>query len=374
MRAIQLDDDIAVIGALDRDETTDGVRLRRLPAWTKPQLFDPTLDLLACMPAGVRLALRTDTSAIELDVKLTVLQFGDGDVVPAAIDLVVDGRVVDTQRTTEGTRIVVDRQTGAIDIRSGEPTTIQFDGISGEHVEVWLPHNAAFAVNEIRVDDDARAEPAPATGRRWVHHGSSISHCMEATQPTGTWPAVAARLGGLDLVNLGFAGQCQLDQHVARTMRDLDVDVMSLKVGINVVNGDTMRERTFVPALHGFLDTVREGHPDTPFALVSPIVCPPAESKPGPTLMTDDGQCYVIDRPVELATGSLTLQRIRELLTMVVAARRDPNLHLFDGLELFGPDDVGDLPDLLHPNAAGYQRMGERFHAMAFAPGAPLSG
>jgi hypothetical protein len=374
MRPVTLDGDVAVIGALDRDETTDGVRLRRLPAWTKPQLFDPTLDLLACMPAGVRLGLRTDTTALELDVKLTVLQLGeDADVVPAALDLVVDGEVVDTQRTTEGTRIVVDRQTGAIDIRSGEPTTIRFDGIAGRDVEVWLPHNAAFAVGEMRIDDGAAAEPLPATGRRWAHHGSSISHCMEATQPTGTWPAVAARLAGVDLVNLAFAGQCQLDQHVARTMRDLDVDALSLKVGINVVNGDTMRERTFVPALHGFLDTVREGHPATPFALVSPIVCPPAESKPGPTLMTADGKAYVIDRPIELATGALTLERIRELLTMVVAARRDPNLHLLDGLQLFGPADVEDLPDLLHPNPAGYQRMGERFVDMAFAPGRPLA-
>jgi hypothetical protein len=373
MRAIRLDDDVAVIGALDRDETTDGIRLRRLPAWTKPQLFDPTLDLLATMPAGVRLGLRTDSTTLELDVKLTVLQIGDGDVVPAPFDLVVDGEVVDTQRTTEGTRIIVDRRTGAIDIRSGEPTTIRFEGISGRDVQVWLPHNAALALGEIRIDDGAQSAPAPAAGRRWAHHGSSISHCMEATQPTGAWPAVAARLAGVDLVNLAFAGQCQLDQHVARTMRDLDVEALSLKVGINVVNGDTMRERTFVPALHGFLDTVREGHPKTPFVLVSPIVCPPAESKPGPTLMTDDGKAYVIDRPVELATGALTLERIRELLAMVVAARRDPNLHLLDGLTLFGPDDVDDLPDLLHPNAAGYQRMGERFFDMAFAPGKPLA-
>jgi lysophospholipase L1-like esterase len=32
-----------------------------------------------------------------------------------------------------------------------------------------------------------------------------------------------------------------------------------------------------------------------------------------------------------------------------------------DGLELFGAADAGDLPDDLHPNPAGYRRMGERF-------------
>ena len=59
-------------------------------------------------------------------------------------------------------------------------------------------------------------------------------------------------------------------------------DLISLKLGINVVNGDTMRERTFVPAVHGFLDTIRERHPDVPVAVVTPIICPVAEDHPGP--------------------------------------------------------------------------------------------
>jgi hypothetical protein len=58
---------------------------------------------------------------------------------------------------------------------------------------------------------------------------------------------VTARLAGVDLENLAFAGQCKLDQHVARTIRDLPSDAISLKLGINVVNGDTIRERTFIP-------------------------------------------------------------------------------------------------------------------------------
>jgi lysophospholipase L1-like esterase len=50
----------------------------------------------------------------------------------------------------------------------------------------------------------------------------------------------------------------------------------------------------------------------------------------------------------------------------------DANLHYLDGLALFGPDDAGDLPDDLHPNAAGYARLGHRFAAHAFAMGGPL--
>jgi lysophospholipase L1-like esterase len=40
-----------------------------------------------------------------------------------------------------------------------------------------------------------------------------------------------------------------------------------------------------------------------------------------------------------------------------------------NGPDLFGPDDVADLPDGLHPNADGNQRMGERFHRLAFEDG-----
>jgi hypothetical protein len=209
-----------------------------------------------------------------------------------------------------------------------------------------------------------------------VHYGSSISHCMEADHPTGTWPAVAARAGGVDLFSLGLAGQCQLDQFAARTIRDLPADLISLKLGINVVNADSMRERVFVPAVHGLLDTIRDGHPETPIVVISPIICPAAEDHPGPTLPNLAGHFDVVDRPRDLAVGALSLVRIRELLELVVTQRRaagDANLHSLHGHRLFGADDVGDLPDGLHPNGAGYRRMGERFAEFAFSVAGPFA-
>ena len=127
---------------------------------------------------------------------------------------------------------------------------------------------------------------------------------------------------------------------------------------------DSMRERVFGPVLHGFLDTIRERRPDTPIMLISPIYCPSAETRPGPTLPGGKGKFVTIPGFEQIRAGCMSLARVREIITEVVESRRqsgDLSLHYLNGLELFGEADKVDLPDDLHPNPAGYVRMGERF-------------
>ncbi|HEX3795942.1 MAG TPA: GDSL-type esterase/lipase family protein [Acidimicrobiales bacterium] len=371
---------VAFVGALDVDHTATGFVPRRLPAWTRPQIPDILMDVVVQMPSGVRLRFDTTSDRIELDVMLTLLQQLPQAVRPAVFDVVIDGRVVTQAATTAGNVFALGPG-GAADItfHEGEATTVVFDGLGSAHktVEIWLPQAVVVELRALRVDQDSLVASAPpSSSPRWVHYGSSISHCLEADSPTGTWPAVAAQEGGVDLLSLGFGGQCMLDQFVARTIRDLPADVISLKVGINVVNGDTLRQRTFGPAVHGFLDTVREGHPDTPILFVSPIFCPSAEDKPGPTVMGPNGRYVTVPGLEEIRLTCLTLTQIRQIIGSIVELRRgqgDTNLHYLDGLALFGPDDAGDLPDDLHPNAAGYARLGRRFAAKAFGAGGPLA-
>jgi lysophospholipase L1-like esterase len=382
MRSIDVtgpDAPVRLAGIVDLESGSMGATTQRLPAWARAQIVDPAITVVSAMPSGGRIEMITDSTAVEIDVLLTRLQFGPDVLWTPSFELVVDGEPVDHYETVEGNVILYStRDASEFELIHGDPVTVRFAGLGNDtkRVDLWLPHNAAVTVRDLRVDGAATLERPAATARRWVHYGSSISHCMEADRPTGVWPAVAARLGGVDLTSLGLAGQCQLDQFTARTIRDLPADLVSLKLGINLVNADSMRERTFVPAVHGVLDTIRDGHPAAPIVVISPIVCPAVEEHPGPTLPTPEGSFVIVDRPLALATGALTLVRIRELLARVVEARRaagDDRLHLLHGHDLFGPDDVGDLPDGLHPNAAGYRRMGERFASFAFGPDGPFA-
>ena len=371
-------EDLPYLGALEVERTPDGVVLHRLPAWARAQTAEPMVGLVESMPAGIRLGLRTSSTVLELDVALTCIQIADRDPMPATFEVVAGGAVTQSVSTAEGNRIVIGVG-GTVEIVPGPPTTVRLDlpGDPGTYVEVWLPHAAGMTLLGARVDEGTDLAPVgSSSGRRWVHHGSSISHCLEATGPTQTWPAIVAREAGFDLQNLGFAGQCMLDGFTARTIRDLPADLMSLKVGINVINGDTFRERTFVPALHAFLDTVRDGHPDTPLVVVTPIVFPAAEQAPGPSVVGDDGLFTTVPRSPELSIGALTMERVRELVTAVVTARQatDPHLHLLSGLALFGEEDVALLHDGLHPSAEGYRLMGERFLDLVCRGDGPFAG
>jgi lysophospholipase L1-like esterase len=262
----------------------------------------------------------------------------------------------------EGDIVRVD-EAGMTDRERGEPSSLTAhlggDG-SVRRVVVWLPHNAA--VELLDIEADAAVEAGRRSGPRWVHYGSSISHCLEADTPLGVWPTIVARATNLDLHNLGLAGNALLDGFVARSIRDLEAYLITVKVGINVVNFGGFRRRTFFSAVHNFLDTVREGHPDTPIVVISPIFCSVHEDAPGPTEWTETGQMLPTSVARHAQDGQLTLTDIRALLSSNVTDRSedDPHLHYLDGRVLFGEADVRYLPDGLHPDTGGYALMGVR--------------
>ncbi|MFI5695022.1 GDSL-type esterase/lipase family protein [Kribbella sp. NPDC051586] len=364
-------------GALDLEPTERGVLPHRLPAWARTQYDDAQMAMVDSQPSGVRLVFRTSATVVELDTLPTKRDYTGAPPRPDGVyDVLVDGQLFTQLTATGGDVITIDLMTGASETRQGEPQTLHVTGLSAaaKTVEIWLPHDETTELVALRTD--APIEPVPTSRRVWLHHGSSISHGSNAAHPTGTWPALAAAQAGVELLNLGFGGSAFLQPFIARTIRDTPADLISVKLGINIVNSDSLRLRSFTPAVHGFLDTIRDGHPDTPLLVVSSILCPIHETTPGPTgwdlsaLAAGELRFVATGDPDEVLGGKLTLSVIRAELARITAQRAasDPNLHYLDGRELYGDADNAAHPllDDLHPGAETHELMAARFTEHAF--------
>ena len=371
---------IAIEGAVGIVATDEHVTLRRLDDRWRHE-FPVEVDFLAESPSGVRLAFHTDSSTVGLEFLATMLQTNEEPARPSIFDLVVDGELVASQTSHGGNTLVLDREDPTVfELVPGDVATVHFElsGRADQRVELWLPSATVLRVHALLLDDGAVLAPAPSDQPRWVHHGSSISHCMEAHGGARIWPAVAARLGDVHLTNLGLGGQCQLDQFTARTMRDLPADLLSLKVGINLVNGDIdahphLRRRRCTASSTRSARAI----PTRRSCVVSPIICPVHEdSRSHRSRIERTSGRRARDRGdqgpgrADPSAGAADRRRGRRRSS---AAPATPTCTTSTACELFGPDDVDDLPDGLHPNGDGYVRMGERFAALAFAAGGPLA-
>ncbi|WP_394941105.1 SGNH/GDSL hydrolase family protein [Psychromicrobium sp. YIM B11713] len=369
-------------GTSELETTARGLRPHRLPLEVRKRFPDPQLLMVEAQPSGVRLRFRSEANSIELVLQPTRVGYRGAARPRGAIDLFVDGEFKARDILDGGDLIEADVIDGSTKFHSGENHLCRFEGLPAgdKDLELWLPHNESIELVELRTDAPVHAirDERP----RWLHHGSSISHGSNASGPSEIWPAIAAQHARLALQNLGFGGSALLDPFVARVIRDSAADLISLKIGINIVNLDSMRLRAFVPAVHGFLDTIREGHPQTPLLLISPILCPIHEDVPGPgsidiaSLGTNALKFIATGDPSDVSRGKLNLKVIRRELESIVEKRADPNLHYLDGTALYGEQDAVDLPlpDNLHPDTRAHRRIGERFAEYAFAEGGPFSG
>ena len=286
------------------------------------ELFYPEDGLMAKarIPAGVRVRFETGAPAVTLRVK------------PAkearAFDLTCGADILQTVRLPAGQRAV--RFTDL-----GDETRVY---------EVWLPSDVSVALRALAVPNGKTIGPAPVDRRpRWVAYGSSITQCAGAHSPARTWPATAARMVDLNLTCLGYGGDCHCDPIVAMTMRDLPADVITMKLGINIMGSSSLSPRSYQPAVIGMVRTVRQKHPTTPVGIITSIISPPRETQPN--------------------SVGMTLALFREHTAEAVRRLRacgDEHLHLFSGLDLLGEADLTLLPDDLHPNGDGYELIGRR--------------
>ena len=337
----------------------------RIPGWGFEQMFDDFSRVVASCSAGIRLEFESAARRIELNVTLTRHSLIAGNT-PSWFCLIVDGqpvRIEEVSAVTDADRV---SETDTV------TATVLFDisetfAVGRRNLQIWFPHDAKVSINLLRAD--APVTPSTMAPRpRWIHYGSSISQCTDTSNPIDAWPAAASRELDLDLVSMGLAGSCMLDPYVARAIRDTPADVITLKIGINIVGADAFAARSLSPAIHGFIDTIRDGHPDTPIVVISPIFCGIHEFTPGPTVKGPDGTYTAA------GTGNLTLSDIRLALDQVVADRvtQDPALFRLDGRRLLGESDSSHLYDSVHPDTDGYRAMARRFSELGRAAGNDL--
>ena len=105
---------IRYAGIAEIESVDAGVVLHRMPGWARRQHNDLSLALLETMPSGGRLEFDTAATVLAVECHLTHIQIGDATRRPAVFDLVIDGELVDSAATFEGTLISVDPRTGQV--------------------------------------------------------------------------------------------------------------------------------------------------------------------------------------------------------------------------------------------------------------------
>lgn len=316
-------------GAAWLEETADGLLPHRLPAWTRDQFPGVLVAHRDAQPSGVRLCFSGAGERVVLHLAVARDRVSPGPPpVGADFDVLLDGDLVFAGPAGEGGLAEIDPIAGTVTTRVGEGTTLDVDlphNPSGapRQVEIWFPGAESVWIRGLESDAGIDA-PAPQRQPRWVHYGSSISQGANSASPAGIWPVVAARRAGLDLVDLSLSAPALLVPFVARAIRDQPADIVSFEAGSGLLADGPEGRRMLGPLLHGFLDTIRDGHPSTPVVIVAPAVAPAVASAVVSAVS-----------PPEVGEPEYARQ-VRE----VVRARReagDAALHHVDGRSWSGP-------------------------------------
>ncbi|WP_438347951.1 SGNH/GDSL hydrolase family protein [Paenibacillus sp. FA6] len=318
MKSLPLTDEW-FFGAVSLEHTEAGIKPWRIP-YQDYELYPPDgINGKAAICAGVRLRLRSDSTIVALSYTPLEDQ--------ATLDCIADGKLYSVKRAQGSTEVVFE----------GLP-------VGMKEIEIYLPQNIGLTISGLKIEVASQFEVSPDVRPKWVTYGSSITQCVAASSPSRTWPAIASVEGGYNLTCLGYSGNCHLEPMIARLIRDLPADVITLCVGINVYGAASLSPRTFKPALIGMLDNIREKHTTTPLFVISPI--------------------YGSEREVEENELGFTLPMMREDIRQTVELlqqRGDHHIFYRDGLEWFDGSDEEYLSDGLHPDAAGYELLGSRF-------------
>lgn len=306
-------------GMVSLEKTRDGVKPWRI-FHADRELYHPVLMERTQKSSGVRIAFYSDTTTLAA----AIAPWNE----PCNVDICCDGELL---RTIE---LEVNQTSWSA---TGLPKKRKL-------IEIWLPPKTHTVLKALSIDRGASLTRFLDKRPRWATYGSSVTQCSVSQSPVHTWPAIVARNCGLNLLNLGYSGECVLDAMIARVMRDIPLDFISMEIGPNIYGYNALNERSFRSSIIAFVQIVREKHPTTPYVLMSPIH-------------------YAVGETVKNAAG-FTMQMMRQEIAAAgetIRAHGDKNFHFVDGLTVLGAEHAPLMPDGCHPTPEGYKVMGENF-------------
>ncbi|HSS08980.1 MAG TPA: GDSL-type esterase/lipase family protein [Acidimicrobiales bacterium] len=217
----------------------------------------------AQFPAGVRVEFVGDAEAVEIGYSTSGDNLGyRGDGAGRTFSLWQGGEKVAEAAAVLGSGTVV--------LPRAEPAP-------NERSITYLPEGMRPVVESI-TPIGGGIEPAPPQPR-WLAYGDSIAEGWTASEPALAWPAVTGRALSLDVINLGYAGSARGEMVTAEQLAALPTPaVITISHGTNCWTRIPHSVDMMGATTGAFLDIVRQGHPEVPIVVVSPVVRPDAEA------------------------------------------------------------------------------------------------
>lgn len=206
-----------------------------------------------------------------------------------------------------------------------------------KNITIYLPNTSEVRVLAVGVDRGAKLGPPPPFARPepLVCYGSSVLQGTGSAHPSKTYPAVVARMLNLDFINLGFGGAGKAEPVVVELVNRPPA------CGFIFDLGKSYGAQPQEPFARMLAD-IRAKHPTAPIFCVTPIYSTKEATEPG-----------YLERSENLRT-------LMRGAAVALQHAGDRNIHVVEGLDLFGARDKDLFNDPLHPNDAGNERMGER--------------
>jgi lysophospholipase L1-like esterase len=209
---------------------------------------------------------------------------------------------------------------------------------------VYLPYGAVVHVGGISAED---VQPITERRPRLLAFGDSITQGAAAGDPGNTYPAIIARSLGLDHYNLGFNGCGRAEPVSAEALTGHAGDIITLHFGTNTMTRAWYDQEAWNEAFRDFLKIVRLDHSTTPVLVVTPTY-------------RHQNEREFERKPNRLGVSLPNLRMGSEAVVKALRDQGDDSLHLIHGTEAIGERDEKLLmPDGLHPNDAGMERMAQ---------------